>query len=96
METTTNLSRLRKGTGRFSWGRIIEWYDIDIYTIVKYEADFGNDKGEIKFHYWVAERDTCHSTNTLEGALAGAMAYNFDGINSQAGYFFCRMIGVEA
>lgn len=27
-----------------------------------------------------------------EGAIAGAIAWKYDGTNSQAGEFFCRMI----
>jgi hypothetical protein len=103
MNRTTNLNELRQ-SNKFTWGNIIRFYDVGPYVIAEYNPWFrdvagqvhvGDFSNEIYYHIWVDGRDSCRSSCTLEGALAEAMAYKHDGINSQAGMFFTRMIGIS-
>jgi hypothetical protein len=99
-ERTTNINKIKKGNG-FTWGEVTKIYDIGIYIICEYhpwkcegvtiktgDADYTT----INFHSWVNGRDTCHSSASLEEAITGAIAYKFDGANSQAAYYFMKMI----
>lgn len=100
MERTTNLQELKDGQG-FTWGQVIKIHEVGEYAIVEYhpwkvegitglvgEADYD----EVMYHYYVSTRDTCHSTNSLDSALAGSIAYKHEGPNSRAADYFIRML----
>jgi hypothetical protein len=93
MNRTTNLNELRQDS-KFTWGDILQFYDVGPYVIAEY-IPLRDSSSELYYHVWVDGKDSCRSSCTLEGALAEAMAYKYDGINSQAGMFFTRMIGLS-
>ena len=84
------LLYLKKG---FNWGKIIKIQAIGDYQIIEY-ISCSSGKGEPSFHSYVDFKDTNHSYNTLEQALIGVIAHRFDGVNSRAAGYFCKMIGI--
>lgn len=92
--TTTDLKELAKGIP-FTWGNIEMIYDIEDYTIAKYEKILNGESEGIAYYIWVEDKDTCYSSHTIEGAMAIAMAYMWEGVNSQAAGYFLRMIGAQ-
>lgn len=85
---------------KFAWGRVIQRHAIGPYEIVEY-AERGADNhkkypsqetGRILFHPYVKKVDTNHSFESLDAALAGAIAYRNEGINHQADIYFMRGI----
>jgi len=94
MDNTTDLKILKKYPHKFTWGRIIYIHEIGSYSIAEYEEIMNRKStGKILYHIWVDGRDDSESCESLEAALATAIAHKFDGPNSQAGRFFARMIG---
>lgn len=95
----------------YVWGEILEVFRIGDYGIVKYLVKHNPQvEEEIHFHpfIWTTDpesikwhgnsafwRDTSTSYLSLESAIVGAIAYKFDGANSQASYFFDKMIGLK-
>ena len=100
MVGTTNLQELKQGA-EFTWGEVLTLYEVGEYDIVEYypwEVE-GNivlsgkaDYNKLRYHYYVGGRDTSHSTDTLDAALAGAIAYKHEGASSPAGVYFIRML----
>jgi hypothetical protein len=91
---TTDLDIIRKRPKLFTWGKILGFYDIEEYTIAKYQEIYNGEKRDILYHIWICGKDTSQSSQTLEGALIYAFSRKFDGLNSQAGYYFQKMIGL--
>jgi len=85
----------------YIWGEIVEIFRIESYLIVVYICKSDKVKKYHPFVYLKHQlgnsdwRDTSTSYRNIEGALAGAMAYKHDGINSHAGAYFERMIGLK-
>ncbi len=84
----------------YTWGKFKAIHEIGLYLIVEYyptkydgcAAINGTYEDFTSFHPFINERDTNTSYNSLEAAIVGAIAYKYDGGNSQAGYFFMKMI----
>lgn len=78
----------------YTWGPIIQVHQIGPYVILEYTPRVtGSARYEgVSFHAFVDGGDTNHSFNTLDAALAGAMAYRAEGPNSRAGQYFMNMI----
>jgi len=99
-QTTTDLDKLRAGHDPFTWGVLLELEDIGPYTIGAFHPwksrgvtiDVGKADKRISYHIWVDGHDISRSMDSLEGALAVAMAHKHDNINSQAGEMFIRML----
>jgi len=99
---TTSLEKLKAGMG-FTWGELIQLHEIGKYTFGEYHpwkrdgitVLTGEADTITNFHVWINGWDSARSYSSLEAAMAGAIAYAFDGANSQAGVFFCRMVGIE-
>jgi hypothetical protein len=102
MERTTDLNVLRKSPHLFSWGEAVKLYEFGDYAVLEYHpwavrnsrVLIGEPLTLECYHAWANGRDTGQSYHAFEGAIAGAMAYKWDGPNSQAGKLFCRMIGI--
>lgn len=88
---------------KYHWGEVIEVHSIGEYDIIEYypkeyknSCSTGNiDYSHKQYHSYINGKDTCHSYYTLEGAIIGVIAYKFDGLNSQAAGYFCKMIGIK-
>lgn len=94
MNTSTELSVIRKYPHRFTWGSIDKIHDIGPYTIVEYKT---RESAEIAFHVYVDEKNTSSSTATLEGALLLAIARKHLEVNT-ARYMAmgaCKLLGVN-
>ena len=86
----------------FSWGQVREVHEIGPYLIVEYHPhkyiagawtrSNGNDLGKINFYLYVDGWDTSHSCESLDEALATAIAYRREGSNSRAAEYFMRML----
>lgn len=68
------------------------FFEVEDYTFAKYESILNGISDGIKYHIWVDGKSTSHSTRTIEEAMAVAMAYKHDGLNSQAAHYFMKMI----
>lgn len=87
---------------KYVWGPVITVHTIGIYDIVEHHPSIiedgrGTGKYDHKksqFHPYIDGNDTCHGYDTLEEAIVGAIAQKFDGLNSQAAYYFSKMIGI--
>jgi hypothetical protein len=99
---TTNLKKLRGGHG-FTWGRVMDFYEIGNYTILKFHPWISEDgviktgkpdTQEISYHGWIDGEDSHHSFDSLDAALAGLIGYRNLGPNDgpKAGHFFMKMI----
>ena len=97
-----------KGWKYYVWGNVTIVHRIGDYAVIEYISNRGNDEGQTFFHpaLWTDEfkqhhnnafywQDTNHSYHSLEAAIIGVIAYKFDGLNSQAAGYFCKMIGLE-
>jgi hypothetical protein len=88
---------------KYPWGLVITVHSIGEYDIIEsYPNEYKNGRGtgEIdynhkQYHPYINGKDTNHSYYTLEGALIGAIAQKFDGLNSQAAMYFCKMVGIK-
>lgn len=85
------LNRIKSGQEKFTWGEVIKIHEVGDYSIVEYRRD----NGEICFHGYVGKTDTNMSWNTLDQALAGCIAYKYEGPNHRAGNYFITMIGAN-
>jgi hypothetical protein len=90
-----------RGWSDYVWGIVIAVYMIGDYAIIKYISNYGETNNEILFHplylddnYPDKWRDPSTSYSTLERSLVGVIAHRYDGLNSQAYHFFCKMIGL--
>ena len=106
-QRTTNLAQL-EGGAPYTWGIIQHIHKIGPYAVVEskdWMSDSYNNRvagvtssTETSFHCYVDGKSLGHSFGNLEGALANCMAYKFDpaGANSQAAYYFLKMIERDA
>lgn len=74
----------------FKFGKILEIFVIGDYAIVK--ARMKNN--DIKYFPYLNFKYIGDYYDDLDLALIGAIAYKYEGVNSQAGEYFCKMIGV--
>ena len=99
IERTTDLEQLLKGAP-FTWGKLVRIHQIGRYAIVEYRpwtrtgfvVNTGKAGKKLGFHPYVDGKDTSRTFDDIESAMAGAIAYAFDGCNSQAGEMFMRMV----
>lgn len=104
MDRTTNLGRIENEGAGFTWGEIARLYKVGEYTIAEYHpwksedcrCMTGSPAGYFEYHVWIGGKDTARSYGTLEAAMVGAIAYKYDGANSQADSLFCRALGIKA
>ena len=83
------LSEVKASPRKYWLGTVQQIHEIGEFAFVEYENKYG-EKG---FSIFIQGESTGHGDSTLESALAGAIAYKYDGPNSQAAHFFMRMVG---
>jgi len=102
VESTTDILKIKNGDP-FVWGKVLDIVEFGEYAVVKYHpwktkgmnvltGDINYDSD--LYHSWLNGKDTCHSSHTFEGAVVDLFALKYDGLNSQAGGYFCKMIGL--
>ena len=90
-----NYQEIKRTPSKFVWGKIIKHHEIGNFAITEYEEILNNKKTDkIGFHIWINEKDMSISCNTLDEALIVALARKYDGTNSQAGHFICKILGL--
>ncbi len=88
--STTDIERIRSGE-RFTWGHVDKIYDIEEYTIVRFNPRIVDgftvthsiDYGKFSYHAWISGKDTCRSYDSLEAAINGAICYKIEGPNGR-------------
>ena len=79
-------------------GRIDELFNVGDYQFVKYfNRDVKTSKitDEVMYTSYYKGQRQSRSYYTLEACMAGSMAIVHDGLNSQAGTMFVRMLKLE-
>lgn len=69
---------------------VMQAHEINDYQFIETVAN-----GKQSFHVYVNGKRSGHAERTLDKALIVAIAYLYDGQNSQAAQYFARMIGME-
>lgn len=72
-------------------GFVVGSHEVGQYQFIETQ---GKDFAQ-RFHVYVDGERVGYSADTLDGALITAIAYKYDGRNSQAAYYFARMIGLS-
>jgi hypothetical protein len=70
MDTTTDLTVIRKTPNLFTWGKVVSIHDLGPYTFLEYT----DRDGDTNFHVYVEGKSMSSSTSTLEGAMILAIA----------------------
>lgn len=93
IETMTMFERdSTRPMQRMMGQRIVETHQIGCYQFIETESDA---PGRQHFFPYVDGRSTGNYESSLDAALIVAIAYRYDGANSQAAHYFARMIGME-
>jgi hypothetical protein len=74
----------------FVWGEVVKTHILGEYQIIEY-VDIDNCSST-EYQAYINYEDTNSSYDSLEKAITGAIAYKYDGANSQANTFFWKMI----
>lgn len=84
---------VKEALDNYGFGKITKKWVIGDIVIGRYNDVIDN---EILYHAWFCDKgkvvNTHNSYHTLERAIVGAMAYKYDGCNSQADIMFMRML----
>lgn len=89
------MTKLEAYIEKFPWGRVVQVHKIGDIAIIEAISDTSGMEGETQFHGWVGDKNTCHAYSDLDAAIVGTIAYKYQGPNSQAGMFFCRMVEMD-
>ena len=81
-------NKIRLIESEYSFGEVVKTHIIGNYQIIEAIDEDGNQK----FSTYINFERTGFSYNSLEKAITGAIAYKYDGTNSQANKFFWKMI----
>ncbi len=86
----------------FVWGPVVEIHHIGLYSIVEYHPQIfeeGRGKGYdmecTTFHPYINGRDTCHSFESLDDALFGAVFYKVLGGNERLSSYVKIILDAE-
>lgn len=74
---------------KFLGQRVIGTHEIGDYQFIETAA--GDEK---RFFAYIKGRSIGHYEDSLDAALIVAIAYKYDGTNSQAAHYFAKMIGM--
>jgi hypothetical protein len=84
----------------FLWGAIIQVHTVGPYAIIEYLEKVPVNRDDktrrVMFHIEVEGKDAHRSYETLDAALAGAIAYRHEGPNGRAAEYFLRGIGAQS
>ena len=82
---------------KFVWGKVIKIHEItpDIHVVEHVHKNVEGKERGIMFHPFVGMKDISRDCHSLEEAIITAIAITYEGHNTQADYYFCRMIGIH-
>jgi hypothetical protein len=79
-----------KLSNRLYGQRVVQFYSIMEYGFVE------TTDGMIStFHIYVNGRSIGRSIDSFDAALVMAVAHKYEGANSRAGDYFCKMVGIN-
>lgn len=97
MERTTEISKLWRFPESFTWGHVERIWVIGAYTIASFHPwkvigcsiQTGEPQmGLLHYHVWIDGKDCSESFDSLESAMAGAVAYAIEGAGHRADFYF--------
>ena len=98
---TTDLDKLGRGFD-FTWGEVTNIQKFSEYTVVEYhpfvfDGAIGTNKidTKLKYHIYIDGKDCSRSYEDFDSAIAGCLAYKYDGCNTRADIYFMKMIKEE-
>lgn len=98
METLADIMANKSG---YWLGPVVEVHQIGEYAFVEYQVkDHNRPRGEQltdkhQFSIFIDGQSAGVGGETLDHALIIAIARKYDGVNSQAAYYFSKMIGMS-
>jgi hypothetical protein len=80
----------------FCWGRVVEVHKIGDHEIIeciprKTDSEILDFDAPHEFHV----NGASWHCNSLDAAIMGALAYKYDGSNTQAPRLFCKALGIN-
>ena len=81
---------VKENTNLFTWGKVIDTYEVGPYQIVKHAAHLYRDGHQ--YHVFLNNKDMSYHCDSLREALVTAIAFEAEGKNSQAAQYFMKMI----
>ena len=97
----SELQDVKKNPHTYWLGEVVSIHEIAEFAFVQYKErafsprGHGEETGEYHYSIFIHGKSIGQGATSLESAMAHAIAYKFDGCNSQAAYYFMRMIGNE-
>jgi len=92
-EQNKRLSAIRDS---FNWGIISEIICIgEEYQIVEYESNIKSENKKIIYHIYINYKDIGITEETLDKAIITALCYKYEGANSDASYYICKMLSMD-
>ena len=89
-EVATHEEKLKYLQGKHIFGNVVDWHCIGDYQILKCIRD-----EKIRYQVYINYEDTYSSYPTLDSAIIGAMSQKYDGCNTRADKYICKMLGIE-
>ena len=86
MKTRENFN---KYVNDFPWGQVVKVHEISDIQVVEF---IEKDENKIKFYPFVNFKRLYFSCDSLDYAIIEAMARKYNGSNTQAGFYFWKMI----
>ena len=103
-ERTTDLQKIKNGD-EFTWGYLLAIHEIGEYSIIEFHPwkVEGNrilvgdmDQTKKEYHGYLNGEDISESFESLDAALAGCIAYKYEGANHRADFYFMKMLERKA
>lgn len=76
----------------FVWGVVIGIHCIGDFQIIESRE---KETTDVTFHPYIDFKSISVGYNNLDTALIGVIAHKYEGSNSQAGNYFCKMLGLK-
>ena len=102
-EMKTELEKVKSGSYKFPWGRVLQVYEISEYGIVEYNPrkvvgctlTDALDMDKKEYSCYIDGKSISMSANSLDAALLICISYKHDGVNTRAPEYMIRMLGIK-
>ena len=78
----------------FCWGRVVAIHKIGTSEIIEYIPTMNGSRELACTNYFHINGHN-QSVLTLDSAIVCALAFKYDGGDSRAGHYICRMLGIQ-
>ncbi len=85
-----NIIEVKANPTRYWLGPVQKIHEVGEYAFVEYQR-----QRKTYFSIFINGEGIGQGANSLDAAMATAIAYKYDGPNSQAAPFFMRMVGAD-